>query len=89
VLDRLVEVGLRRENGETRERFALRAAALAPSLPDLTREHVGRAFGSRALAPPPAMRDLGRRASREIRGAAPTWRVLLGLLNPISWFFSR
>jgi len=88
-LDGLVEAGFRREPGETRERFAARLGALSPSLVPLTRAHVGRAFGGRALPPPVEMRRLGRAATREARSRARWWRVLLGALDPTSWLRSR
>jgi hypothetical protein len=88
-LDRIGEAGLVRARGETRERFASRVAARAPSLSRLTREHVGRAFGGRALAPPVEVRRLAGAAAAEARRQAPWWRLVLGWLNPISFFSSR
>ncbi|MSP58973.1 MAG: hypothetical protein EXR72_01300 [Myxococcales bacterium] len=88
-LDRLAELGWRRAPGETRERFAARLGAVAPALGELTREHIGRAFGSTLLAPPEEMLRLARTSTREARQAAPFWLRLLGALDPTSWLRTR
>ena len=69
-LDVLAERGSRREQGETRERFAARVPRRAPSLRALTRAaRRARAYGARAAAPrPTTMRALPMRAARG-RGA--------------------
>jgi transglutaminase-like putative cysteine protease len=89
VLDRLADVGWRRTFGETRERFAERARAVAPSFAALTRAHLGAALGS--ASPPPAeeLRRLARTVGGEIRTRVPAWRRLLGALNPVTSFLSR
>jgi transglutaminase-like putative cysteine protease len=87
-LDRLAETGWRREEGETRERFAARVT-VAPTFSQLTREHVGRAFGAKKLATPDEVRQMMRVAGGETRAHARWWRLLLGILNPLSWTLSR
>ncbi len=88
-LDRLAEVGMARARGETRERFAVRAAPFAPSLSPLTEAHLARAFGSRRLAPVGETRRLARGAWSEAWAHAPWWRILIGFANPLSWLRSR
>ncbi|MFW6051799.1 MAG: transglutaminase-like domain-containing protein [Myxococcota bacterium] len=89
-LDRLSEVALRRRPGESREAFALRLAEMLPSLTELTRLHVGAAFGSRrALAEARAVRERGRRVRAELRRAVPWWRRALGIVAPWTWLLAR
>ncbi|MBC7172549.1 MAG: hypothetical protein H5U40_08995, partial [Polyangiaceae bacterium] len=87
-LDRLAEVSVRREPGETREAFAERIAFVAPGFRELTHVHVGAAFGSRRARERAG--ELRRtKAYRDAARLAPAWRKLLGLLNPYSWLYSR
>ncbi len=88
-LDRLAEVGLVRGWGETRESFASRMMALAPSFDPLTRAHVARAFGGATLPAPRETRHWAGRVAREVRGRTPWWKTLLGWINPSSWLMSR
>lgn len=94
-LDRLSAVGIARGRGEPRERFAKRAAALSPSFVPLTATHVGAALGSREVAEavgsrqPPPLIELQSRVGREVRARVVWWRWALGLLNPVSWWWSR
>jgi len=89
VLDQLVEVGLRRRHGESRELFARRGSELAPSFAELTGEHLGWALGSRRTAPPEAVGRLVERAGEELNRAIPLWRRALGALDPTSWLRVR
>ncbi|MCC7384963.1 MAG: transglutaminase domain-containing protein [Deltaproteobacteria bacterium] len=89
-LDRLAAVGVLRERGESRERFAQRAGAIAESFRPLSSSHVAVALGSRAER----QRDghlpaLALGVGGELRRRVPWWRWLLGLVNPISWLWSR
>lgn len=86
-LDRLAEVGLVRQPGETREAFARRAAPLAPSFERLTALHLGARFGRRPSEPGEARR-LARAVAGELaaRGGRRRW---LGLLAPFRWRASR
>lgn len=89
-LDRLSAVGLARKRGESRERFAKRAAQVAPSFTRLTAAHVGVALGSRAeQALPDQLPPLATGVAAEVRKQVPWWRYALGLLNPVSWLWSR
>ena len=91
-LDRLSAIGALRRRGESRERFADRVGDYAPSFGPLTSVHLAAAFGSRSLS---AERDVAALASlasgvgREVRDRVPRWRWVLGLLNPVSWLWSR
>jgi protein-glutamine gamma-glutamyltransferase len=89
-LDRLSAIGFVRESGESRERFAGRASALAPSFAPLTAVHVGVALGSRQERQ--RAEDLPRLTigvGKEVRKSVPVWRWVLGALNPVSWLWSR
>lgn len=89
-LDRLSEVRLRRERGESREAFAARVGDQVPSFVALTRVHVGAAFGSRrskqeAARLPRALDALDAELARSV----PPGRRWLGRLKPWSWLTSR
>lgn len=88
-LDQLADAGARRRFGETRERFAERVGARAPSFARLTALHLRRAFGQAACAEPAELRSLSRRVARELAGSTPAWRRLLGFADPFSWLFVR
>ena len=88
-LDRISEAGWVREPNETRERFAERLRPFAPEMESLTREHLGRAFGAKTLLSAAEVLRLSRRAGNAARHAAPSWRVVLGTLNPLSWTRTR
>jgi hypothetical protein len=95
-LDLLTEAGFVRGHGETREDFAQRVAAVAPVFVHMTAWNVGARFGA-------PTNDLDRRAEfstirwreairimrRQLRDTTRLRRRLLGLVNPISYFFSR
>jgi hypothetical protein len=88
-LDHLSDLGLRRAHGETRERFADRSRAWAPSLEPLTALHLGSALGSSRPAPPERVRALRGAVRGEVRRTVKPWRRILGLLDPISWLRVR
>ena len=88
-LDHLVEVGQRRQLGETREDFARRVAQLAPSFPELTAQHLGQALGSRQLEPPERLHQLLAAVRRELRDNAPRGRRLLSFFDPYTWLRAR
>ena len=89
-LDRLAEAGLRREVGETRERFARRVALVSPSFATLTTEHIAAAMSDPSRSPPLTdFKTHSRAIRRELRGGTRWWRRVLGLINPISFFWSR
>jgi transglutaminase-like putative cysteine protease/uncharacterized membrane protein YgcG len=89
-LDRLAEVGLSRDYGETREQFAERAAALSPAFQEAT------ALVLEAKLGPPGKpiderrwRELTTSVRADIRRGTKWWRRLLGILFPVSFFDSR
>ena len=87
-LDRLGEVEILRDTGESREAFAARVRDRVPSLEALTRVHVAAAFGTRSPAPD----ELNARAAalrRDIQGSFPRWKRFLGLITPWSWLRSK
>lgn len=93
-LDALGEAGLTREEGETREAFADRIAAISPAFRKLTDHAVAiklRAPNAPAELRPEwnkkAVRAELRTTRREIRRGTKLWRRALGLLNPVSFFF--
>jgi hypothetical protein len=87
-LDRLAEVGLRRRFGESRERFAARAAAVSDSFPELTSAHLRYALGS-GPGSGGEPRQLWLAVRGELRSRLPFWRRTLGLLDPTAWLRSR
>ena len=87
-LDRLAAVGLTREHGESRERFARRASALAPTFVTLTNTHLGMALGSTLVRDDSAPAGL-RLVALEVRRSTPVWRWLLGAVHPFNWLLSK
>lgn len=88
-LDRMAEVRLRRERGESRERFAQRLRPVLPAFLELTSLHVAAAYGSRRGAERARIRDAARSTRRELRRAVPWWRRIVGVLIPWSWLSAR
>lgn len=92
-LDHLAAVGVVRRRGESRERFALRARALAPSLVPLT-ELVARVALSGRSVPGRGAGGLtahvmAQRVGRELAETLPGWRRALGWLHPVPFWWSR
>jgi transglutaminase-like putative cysteine protease len=88
-LDQLAEIGERRGDGETRERFAARVAGAVPSLTSLTRLHLARAFRSRRPIDAAEVRGFLRRTGRERMRSAKWYWIALGWLDPTSWLRAR
>lgn len=90
-LDRLSDVGLHRQRGESRERHADRLRAVAPSFAPLTNAHLRWALGpGRSTRDGVAQHtELARAARGELRVHLSFWRRLVGVLNPIGWLFTR
>jgi hypothetical protein len=93
-LDRLAEIGLAREHGETREEFAKRVGEVAPSFAQMTALHVASHLRHPAATPRDEhdrgrWRDAGRSVRRELRKGSRLWRRLVGLLHPVSFLDSR
>ncbi len=90
MLDRLAEVGLSREFGETRERFAARVAKLSPAFSQATTLMLAESFGAEGAGPSPdAFKDAGRRVKEQIAAGTPLWRRLLGLMHPLAFLDAR
>jgi hypothetical protein len=93
ILDRLSALGYRRRLGESRESFAARMNALAPSFPAVTRHHLSLALGSRTAAIAEAQQldwdKAGAEVIQEVRSKTPYWKKLLAILNPYSWLATR
>lgn len=87
-LDRLSDLGVRRQVGETREAFARRAAVFAPSFVVLTDAHVGQAFGVR-LPGDAGAKAVASQVHGELRASHPLWRRAVGILLPWTWLQSR
>ncbi len=96
LLDRLAEVGLCREYGETREEFARRVASVAPAFGQATSLHVAARLrdpqtdaSKRPEWSASIWRDVSRDVRKQIAGGTRLWRRLLGLLHPVSFLDSR
>jgi hypothetical protein len=87
-LDRIGEVAIRREPGESRESFANRIRDRLPSFEPLTTSHVAAAFGGHE-SDPRQLRDEATRVRRDIRSGFPLWKRFLGLITPWSWLRSK
>lgn len=88
-LDRLGEVGLGRRLGETRERHAARVSEIVPALLPLTAAHMAAAFGSRRGLSRGAFDALLGAVERDLRRNVSGPRRMAGLMNPLSWLWSR
>jgi transglutaminase-like putative cysteine protease len=90
-LDRLSAVGLQRKTGESREHFAQRASKIAPSMGQLTQQHLAMTLGNEEKSS--LKRDqwlaLNNSVNQEIKMNTVSWRVYLAMLNPLSWIWSR
>ncbi|MEM8931919.1 MAG: transglutaminase domain-containing protein [Acidobacteriota bacterium] len=84
-LDRLAELGLRRRWGESREGFTRRIADVVPSFKPLTALHLSDALGGGRPASTDDIRRLLAGLDAELTSRIPTWRRLLGALDPIPW----
>ena len=89
VLDALAEAGLARRRGETRERFAARAARVAPSFSALTGLRLARNLGRGSPGELEASRGLARAVRSELRRGVPLWRRWLGRAHPFIWWRVR
>lgn len=91
-LDRLSEVSLVREFGESHEAFARRLSSRVPSFGELTADHVAASFGSteaREATDPARVRALSAGVLRELGRLVSLRRRLVGVLNPYSWLRTR
>jgi transglutaminase-like putative cysteine protease len=95
-LDRLAEVGLARELGETREAFAVRVATVAPSFAKMTELHVASRLSdpmkdarARKEWDPGEWRALAKAMRTELSSHVKLWRRVVGWLHPVSFLDSR
>jgi len=91
MLDQLSAVGLQRKFGESREQFANRAAAVAPSMQAMTEQHLALALGAADKSSYSAEQwlQLRQAVAREIQHNTATGKKVLGFINPVSWLFSK
>ncbi|MEM9192209.1 MAG: transglutaminase domain-containing protein [Myxococcota bacterium] len=87
-LDRLSDLNLRRRYGETREAFARRVGAVAPSFEELTVAHLRARFHAGGIEEAGYARA-SETLRRELRAAFPWWRRLLGAIVPWTWLQTR
>lgn len=86
--DALSAAGWVRQVGESRERFALRVAQ--PQFQSLTRARAALVMGS--TQSPHAvgtLRGLLRSVQAHAKQSVAPWRYWLGVINPVSWMWSR
>ena len=88
-LDRFSDAGQPRRWGETRERYAVRLAPLAPSLIPLTRAHLRLTLGPAESEDTVAVDALSKVVVTEFGASRTGWQRLLGWLNPVGWWFTR
>jgi hypothetical protein len=87
-LDRIGELEVRRDAGESREAFARRVRDRFPAFEPLTNAHLAAAFGVQQ-PDPGGLRDQAAAVRRDIRNGFPLWKRFLGLLTPWSWLRSK
>jgi len=87
-LDRIGELAIRREQGESRESFAIRIRDRLPSFEPLTATHIEAAFGPRD-SDPQRLHDEAAEVRRDIRDRFPLWKRFLGIITPWSWLRSK
>ena len=90
ILDRLSSLGVHRQFGESRERFALRACSIAPSITEITKLHLALVLGqSQQIEHQKQWRAFETAVVDEIK-LNTNWRSqLLALLNPFSWLLTK
>ena len=84
VLDRLAQVGIRRNYAETWDEFADRVGEFSPDFVPLTELHLQKSY-SNADVDRSQWKELHRRIVRQIRAHVPWTKRWLGWLNPLSW----
>jgi protein-glutamine gamma-glutamyltransferase len=89
VLDRLAEVGLVRQSGETREEFARRLESLTPALQIVTVAHLRQAVGGVRTFDRRQWVQFMSQINRARAKQFSAFRRWVGLLNPVSWLWSR
>jgi transglutaminase-like putative cysteine protease len=91
VVDELSAVGVYRRFGESREGFAKRASAVAPSILLLTDEHLKNALGAPKTANSNVAKWSALRKSlhQELTNSISAWRRYWAIVNPFSWLWSK
>ncbi len=91
MLDQLSAVGLQRKFGESREQFAVRARQVAPSMQQMTSQHLALALGTAAKTSYQQKKwlELRRRIVNEINRNTRPWQKILAWINPFSWLLSK
>lgn len=91
MLDQLAAVGLHRKFGESREQFARRVQDVAPTMQQLTEQHLAAALGARKddSSDPQKWLQLRNKIAEEISLNTQTWKRVLAWVNPFSWLLSK
>ncbi len=87
-LDRLSELGIRRDPGEAPGAFAARLSDV-PSFALLSRAHLALSFGSGKTPTPDETRRALRAFGRELASLHPWWKRIGAALLPWTWLRSR
>ena len=85
VLDRLLYLGTRRQFGESREEFAMRLAPQIPALEKLTWSFLQLKLGKPPLLPEKLLHELVKEIRTEIKAKKVWWKMILTIINPLSW----
>ncbi len=90
-VDELASVGVYRQFGESREAFAKRASAYAPSLVPLTAEHLKSALGppDRTNSDLESWANYRKSFHKELTTSIKTWRRIWAIVNPFPWLWSK
>ena len=90
ILDRLASIGVHRKFGESRERFAVRACSVAPSITEITKLHLALALGqSQQVEYKEEWQAFENAVVDEIKLNTNSRSQLLALLNPFSWLLTK
>lgn len=89
VLDRLADIGMSRQFGESREDFGTRVARLIPEFATLSEAHVHQWLSSRPVMDRNVWLHLQGQSLARLATVVPSSRRVLGWLNPIGWFLAR
>ncbi len=91
MLDHLSAVGLHRRFGESREQFAVRAGEVAPSMRQMTDQHLALALGAtdKNCYEQEKWQGLRNAIADEIKLNTQTWKVVIAWINPFSWLLSK
>ena len=91
MLDRLSAVGIYRNFGESREKFAERVNTTIPSLKPMTNTHLSLALGGNVpnIAQQQKWNELDRAVRKEVNESTVTWRKVIAFFNPFSWLLTK